>query len=132
MSFLKYQDDESVRKGNGRGPLQFGRAHVDGMPFRGPMPLLKEDEYRELTETVQDFGAKVFNVQDPQDYREMKEIFDRAANGWYNILDLDKKWSEDKDGNPTVLVFVMWTIPHKELARHRAEAMTPTAIPRLP
>lgn len=131
MSFLKYQDDEEVRKGNGRGPLSFGRAHVDGMPFRGPSVLLKDEEYSAYTETVNDFGAEVFDISDPAQYAALKVIFDRAVNGWYQIIELDKQWGTTKNGKKTVYIFVMYTIPHKELSQRRVEAeLLPSPVPQ--
>ena len=132
MSFLKYQDDQELKDGNGRGSLSFGRAHVDGMPFRGPSMLMKDEEYSTFTETVQDFGAKVFDVGDPQEYEELKLILDRTVNGWYQILEMDKKWGTTDKGKPTVFVFLMWTVPHKELSKHRVEAeLAPTPVSQL-
>ena len=131
MSFLKYQEDEQIREGNGRGPLSFNRAHVDGMPFRGPSIPLKEEEYDTFTETVQDFGAKVFDISDAKEYAELKQIFDRASNNWYQIHHFDKQWGETDAGKKTVYVFVMWTIPHKELSKHRVQAeLLPTPVPQ--
>lgn len=122
MSFLKYQEDQGLRRGNGRGPLYFSRAHLDGMPWRGDPVLLKEDEFSELTEQVNDFDVGLYDIRDPDQYKELKVIFDRAANEWYQILDYDKKWVNNQDGSHTVLVYVMYAVPHREFAKGRGDA----------
>lgn len=135
-SFLKYDQDVAQNgaepQHNGRGPVSFSRAHVDGMPFRGPSLPLKEDEYRQYTEVVRDFDAKVFDIRDPEQHREFREIFDRATNGWYDILDVDKRWGETANGEPTVFVFVMYAVPHRELAKNRTTAeLLPESVPTI-
>ncbi len=130
MSFLKYQEDASVRQGNGRGNLSFSRAHIDGMPWRGPSFPMKEEEFEDYSEQVNDFDVGLFDIRKQDEYLQLREIFDRVANGWYQILDYDKQWVENKDGSRTVVVYVMYAVPHKELAKGRAMAqLMPTTVP---
>lgn len=131
-SFLKYQSEETTVKGNGRGSLSFARAAVDGMPFRGQTALLKEEEYDEFTEVVQDFDVGLFDIGIPKERAALKVIFDKAANQWYQILDYDKKWITKEDGTTTVIVYIAYSIPHRELDQRRLDSATPTAVPQFP
>lgn len=120
MSFLKYQEDENVTAGNGRGPLSFARAHIDGMPFRGqPLPL-KEEEYEEFTEVVWDGKVRIFDMSKEEDRQDLQTVVDRIANGWYVGMKQTEKWVTRPDGTTTLLVFMAWGEPHREINRHRA------------
>jgi hypothetical protein len=131
MSFLKYEEDAKLREGNGRGNVSWNRAHVDGVPWRGPSYPLREEEYTDFTEEVQDFDVGVFDIRNVEEYAAFREIMDRAANGWYRILDYDKKWVKNQAGNHTILVYVMWTVPFRELAKRRTQAeLIPTMVPQ--
>lgn len=133
MSFLKYSENQDIKTGNGRGSLSFSRANVDGMPFRGQSLPLREEEYNDFTEVVNDFDCGLFDIRDPKQYANLRDVFDKAVNGWYNIVDYDKRWSKDKDGQDTILIYVAWAVPHRELAKGRAQAdLLPTAVPQFP
>jgi hypothetical protein len=133
MSFLKYEEDQKLREGNGRGSISWNRAHIDGAPWRGPSYPLREEEYTDFTEEVQDFDADVFDIRNPEEHAKFREIMDRAANNWYRILDYDKKWVTNDQGQSTVLVYLMWTVPFRELAKRRTLAeLAPTMVPAQP
>lgn len=119
MSFLKYAQDAEICKGNGRGELSFRRAHIDGAPFRGRPALLKEEEYEQYTETVRDAHVKVFDLSKEDDVQQFQDIVDGAANQWYKVHRMQEKLVEQPDGSVKCFVFCIWTIPFKELARHR-------------
>lgn len=129
MSFIKYQQDRSIGAGNGRGAVSFNRAHLDGVPWRGPSYPLKEEEYYDYTEEVLDFDVGVFDVRDPEEYKQLKIILDKAANNWFRIADYDKQWVEKPSGEKTVLVYIMWVEPYRELAKNRTMAeLAPTPV----
>lgn len=130
-SFIKYQEDEELRKGNGRGPLSFSRAELDGMPWRGHAPLMREEEYQELSSQVNDFDVGLFDIRNPEERKRLKEVFDRVTNGWYQILDYDKNWVTNEDGTRTVVVYVMWAVPHKELDQNKARRLGGTEVPSI-
>lgn len=120
-SFLKYIRDDAKQKTGGQTDpaLEFGRAHLDGMPYRGPAALLREEEYEDLTEVVHNGHVDVFDLSDPQHREKLEEIVDRATNGWYSIFKLVDRFVDQPDGSVKVFVFCIWTAPHKELASHR-------------
>lgn len=119
MSFIKYADDPDVQQGNGRGPLHFGRTHLDGLPFRGNPGMLKDAEYDEYTETVYDADVDVFEVTDPAQKKKLRMITDNVANGVFRILRFDHHWYTKGNGEPGLKVFVMWCSAQKELAKYR-------------
>lgn len=126
-SFLKYAEREGTVQGNGRGPLSFRRAHIDGMPFRGPAALLKEEEYEEFTETVNDGYVFLFDLTDEKHRQKLNEIVDSASNNWYKVYRMKEEFIQQPDGGVKVFVYVVWAEPHKELARHR---MPSALVPR--
>jgi hypothetical protein len=119
MSFIKYADDPGVREGNGRGPLHFGRTHIDGLPFRGQPAMLKNDEFDELTEIVYDADVDVFEVTDPEQKKRLQAVTDNVANGVFRVLRFDHHWYTKEDGTPGLKVFLMWCSAQKELAKYR-------------
>jgi hypothetical protein len=118
-SFLKYQEKPDICEGNGRGPISFARAHLDGMPFRGKAPLLREDEYQECCETLYDTFVDIFDLSDSAQKEKLTGILDKAANRWFNILRMSEQWTKTADGKDTVKVYIIWTEPYKELNPQR-------------
>ena len=81
-SLIKFIDKTD---GNGRGQLYWGRASVDGLPFRGPeAPLLREEE----------FDDRLVRVAEQN--KTYLEVMDSAANGWFHIMFIDR-WREEDD-----------------------------------
>jgi hypothetical protein len=119
MSLLKYALDQGIAKGNGRGPVSFTRSHIDGVPFRGPTAMLKEDEYDDLTEVVNDGFVELFDLTIPEHKAKLQEIVDAAANAWYSIWKMENYAVPQPDGNVKIFVYCVWTQPYRELARHR-------------
>jgi hypothetical protein len=116
MSLLKYLNE----KPEGGGELSYGRSRDDNMPFRGPRALLREEEYDELTEVVNDGHVDVFDLSDPEQHKKINEIIDRVANGWYRLSALDHKFIiNEKDGTAKVLVYCVWVVPHRELDQRK-------------
>jgi len=118
MSFLKYRD-KNTSSDNERGPLHFGRTAVDGLPFRGAPVLLRDDEYQKYTEVVHDADIDIFDMGDPAQRDKLREIVDRSVNQWYVIYRMQEKWVKRPDGSVTILVYVVWSVPQRELAKHR-------------
>lgn len=116
MSLSKYLHNG----GNGRGQLFWQRAGVDGAPFRGHhAPLLRDEEFEELTETVVDGRVKIFDLSDANDRAEYEDVLDKACNGWYRILLRVPQWVEAK---LTWFVYCEWAVRVKELSPARARS----------
>ena len=122
MSFIKYISDPKVREGNGRGPLHFSRANIDGLPYRGEPMMLREDEMDDFTEVVCDGHAAQFDVTDPEQLKKLEEIIDKAANNWWKIYYFDRAWSQMPDRSLKCFVFVVWAERVRELAPHKLPA----------
>lgn len=117
MSFLKYQDDPRVVQGDGRGSLSFARAHLDGMPFRGNAPMLKEDEYQAVCDTVYDTHVRVFDLGNQDEAEDYRKILDRVTNGWYRLLHM-------RPVGESLKYVLMWAEPFKEVNRNKLPSNT--------
>ena len=118
MSFLKFHHQT---EGNARGDVHWSRASRDGAPFRGSqLPLLKEEEYENLSERVYDANVETFDTDDPEQKEKLQSILDAAANGWYKVLCMDRKWIENKtDGTAKMYVYIEWVAPYQEIAANK-------------
>ena len=119
MSLLKYAQNQQIVRGNGRGPLSFNRAHLDGAPFRGASALLRDEEYEEYTEVVNDGFVEVFDLSIPAHKEKLQEIVDSTANTWYTIWKMQEFAAPQVDGSIKIFVYCVWTQPYRELAKHR-------------
>lgn len=121
MGFLKLQ---GIREVDGK-PLHWGRASLDFAPFRGEAPtLLKSAEAEAYLQRTSDTFYGTFDTSTPEQKvskHTLQEVLDRAQNGWYNIIAMDKQWGT-KDGLPVMFVFVIWNINYMELDRSAAPA----------
>ena len=119
MSLIKYQDNQSMVRGNGRGPLSFNRAHSDGMPYRGSNAMLREEEYENYTEIVRDGYVELFDLTLDAHKAKVNEIIDAASNGWYSVYKMVEQFCPQPDGSMKVFVYCVWSQPYRELAKHR-------------
>lgn len=119
MSLLKFQEDPELKDSNGRGPVSFSRVDLDGMPFRGRAPMLREEEWEQLAETVPDGHVEVFDMSIPEHRFALKKVTEGAAVQWYTIHLMDHKMVAQPDGTVKVFVFCIWTVPYKEINRNR-------------
>lgn len=131
MSLLKYVDDQRFHD-TPRGPRNFFHADAFGVPFRGQLPLLRQNELRQLTHEVVDGYCRTFDLGNFEDAQKLNEIVDAYANKWYRIYRFDHQWVQCADGRWTVLVFCMWGEPHRELNRAKAAHLAGTVVPALP
>lgn len=121
MSLLKYVTDGASATSD-RGKVSFGRAHLDGVPYRGPSAMLREEEYEDLTEVVQDGHVAVFDLSKEEDKQMLTKIVDAAANSWYSIWKMQEHAALQSDGSVKIFVYCVWTQPYRELAKHRVPA----------
>ena len=123
MSFLKFQ---GYSQNSDRGKVHYGRAGIDQAPFRGDvMPMLRDEEFDELTERVYDTHSGVFDTSCPEQThhgRTYQQVLDAIVAGWFVALCPRKyKWIE-VDGEPRMYVYVEWAEPYNELPASRAAA----------
>lgn len=123
-SFLKeIEACKQIQSQDPRGPLNFNRAHLDGMPYRGPvLPLLREEEYEEYTDVVEDAGCATFDLSNEEHCQRWAKIMDQAVNGWTRVISKHLHWQPQADGSARCFLFAEWTKPHRELATDRLPA----------
>lgn len=110
MSLLRYA---GAGLKTDRGPLQFGRVGMDGLPFRAnPDSLYTNKEIEQKAFISADVGVRVFNLSVPEDLKEYGEILEKAANGLYQLL-LDREDFVPETG--TYMVLVKWTMSALEM-----------------
>lgn len=100
MSLVKY-----LQNSISHGDFHFGRAELDGLPFKGNPALLKQDEVEERLVSACDAKNGTFSTGDPEQNARYLEILDKACNGWYKILFVDR-WREP--GDKHYHVYVEW------------------------
>ncbi len=67
-------------------PLQWGRAAVDGLPFRGRLPLMPDAEYEARAVRTADFKCAFFDVATEEGRRDYQTLMDRCLNKWYQLI----------------------------------------------
>jgi hypothetical protein len=122
-SFLKYAQDEKILKGNGRGPLSFHRANIDGMPYRGRPHMLKEEEFQALAEVVHEVYIKEFNLSIPEQLQEYRTIIDGCLNRLYRCLMRKVERVQQPDGSFPMVAYVEYTEPAMEVPQSRLPFM---------
>jgi hypothetical protein len=63
-------------------PLHWGRAGVDGLPFRGEIPQYTAEEYEEVVRRVGDPKNGTFDTGDPIQNRAYMEAYAKCIHGW--------------------------------------------------
>lgn len=121
MSFLKYQVAGDRTDKN----VYFNRADRDGAPFRGTqIPLLKDQEFEELTRRVCDARWGLFDTTQPdmrmppnvENGRTYTEVLDGITAGWFELLcPRQYKWGKGSAGEPKMFIYVEWAEPYREL-----------------
>lgn len=126
MGFLKFKES------NQGGDLHWHRADRDGAPFRGAMPpLLKEEEFEDLSQKVLDSKVAIFDASDPthrQHGRTYQEVLDGVVIGWFRLVcDRKYKWGKRK-GKLTMFVYVEWVETYVQLPKSAMQNLQ-TVVP---
>lgn len=120
MSIIKYLSEKGPDK-DPRGPLFWGRAKIDGAPFRGTQPpLLRDEEFRKLAERVYDAGVKVFRLWEPDELEEYTLIVDRIINNYYRPIRREYLPVPEKN---SFAVLLEWGAPRMEIDPHRLHSI---------
>ena len=104
MSILKFLDQSDS---NPRGKLYWGRSVLDGAPTRalnGP-PILKEDEIDSRMYKRRDVKTRIFDLADAKQLGEYNEIMDSIYNGWFEVIDHDKRFVESTESWKALLIY---------------------------
>ena len=93
---------------NEQGEAHGGNLHwpgLNGLPVRGSVGLLKDDELDEFFEVACDFHCREFDLADPEQLKAYTEVMDRIVNGWYTRLFVDNYRDPEKG---TRKVYLEW------------------------
>lgn len=84
-------------------------------PFRGrSAPLMTRDEFDKI-EVNYDAKVKTFNMSNPEHEAKYQEILDRAANGWYTIHHVERRWCPNTGA---MMIFIEWFQKYSDLPPH--------------
>lgn len=83
---------------------------IEGIPFRGPVVDLKEEERNRLV-LVNDFKCQTFDLSQPEDKEYYNWVMDRICNGLFKCLYINRMWSNE---HKTMLVYVEWVQSYYE------------------
>jgi hypothetical protein len=98
--------------GNGRGKLFWGRADVDGAPYRGfNAPHYTDEEFEDKTVRVADPHNGIFHTWIPEENKAYLEVNDKILNGWAMRL-YEDIWREKVKINGTIrqwpVHYIVW------------------------
>jgi len=98
-SILKYMQQSDAN-------LHWGRASVDGLPFRSrSVPMMREEEFENRAVRVCDAHVATFDMSDAQQRAKYEYILDRAANNWFQVFYTQRNWDPDKK---CMVVYIEW------------------------
>jgi len=101
-SLAKFVDRTTT--GNGRGSLFWGRAGVDGAPFRGVTPpTYTDDEFQEKVVKIADPKNGRFDTTDQDQNKKYMAVLDGIANGWFQLIFIERLYDSDKK-----MVYIEW------------------------
>ena len=94
----------SRKDGNGRGELFWGRAGVDGLPFRGQAaPSYRDEEFEERVVRVADPKNGTFYTGDEEQNTAYLKSMDGIANGWLHMVFMDR-WRDEGDSEHRIYI----------------------------
>jgi len=93
-------------EGNGRGKLYWGRADVDGLPFRGASPpFFTEAEFDSRVVRVADPQNGTFRTWIKEENKAYLDVLDKILNNWAQLLFVER-WRSKKRGQH--VVYIEW------------------------
>jgi hypothetical protein len=104
-SLIKYATD--------KGEYHWGRADIDGMPFKGdPTLQVTEDEADERFVMSCEPKNRVFDLSDANDNAEYLNVIDKTVNGWFKIIHQDRVIFKDEENKKVIIkVYLEWVVP---------------------
>lgn len=67
-------------------PIYWGLASKHGLPFRGKVIMVRNEEEPHLLYSAQDFHHQLFDLSVPEDFEAYGQVMDRIANKWYTLV----------------------------------------------
>lgn len=120
-SLIKFSN--RTKDGSGRGNLFWGRANVDGAPFRGMLPPnFTEEEFEARAHRVADPDNRTFYTGSKEENKAYLDIMDAICNGWAQLIYVER-WREPGDIHH--YVYIEWV-------KYYMEDGAPAALPPVP
>lgn len=89
-SLIKFANRVTHPSGN---HIYWERAAQDGAPFRGPIaPLFTEEEWDRRVVKVADAKNAFYDTQIAEENKRFLEVIETIANGWCQLLHLERFW----------------------------------------
>ena len=114
MSFVKFRNSPDTFESR-RGKLSFHRADIDGVPWRGEAPPLREEEIANLADVVYETYVKEFNLGDPAQLAAWQEVYSRIVNGLYRCTCIIRERLTQPDGSRPMVIYVEYVEPAMEV-----------------
>jgi hypothetical protein len=109
----------SRTQGGERGQLYWGRADLDGLPFRGPAPPdFTREEFEERVAKVGDPHNGRFRTWIEEENKAYLDVVDMVVNGWAQCLFIDR-WRDPEEGRH--VIYVEWAEYFLEDGNTRAQ-----------
>lgn len=84
-SLVKFMNRRSSP--GGHGPLHWGRADLDGAPYRGQfLPPMPEEELENRLVRTANPQIRTFDLADPDDAKAYVDVLDMIANKWATLI----------------------------------------------
>lgn len=119
---------------NAAPDLHFGRCDVEGVPFRGRAPLLRESDFAGNTEVVYDAHFFTFDCSqpdqvDPVSKRTYRTVLESIRSGWWQLSCRETRWIDNAAGVPTMHVYIEWFEPYQELTPEAEQTLARQTSP---
>lgn len=102
-SLAQYMGQKQTASGD---PLHWGRADIDGVPFRGKsLPAMSEAEMETRLRKVADPQVKVFDMTKPEDVKEYQQVLGKITAQWATCIFVDRQFVE---AEKKWLVYLEW------------------------
>ncbi len=79
--------------------------------MRNPQASIQQEDF-EFATLHQEFHCQTFDLTDEEDLEKYRIVSQRLLDGWYTIIDIQKKWDPDKGG---MKIWMEWTQNYMEI-----------------
>ncbi len=112
--------------------LFWGRADLDGVPYRGPQPpIMPEEEYAERVVKVGEAHADFFDMMVPRDKARYLEVLTACCNGWFRCLERIPFWNKTTKHYMEWVEYFMEDGTRIRFAQNQALELDPGGPPNL-